>query len=142
MWLAVFTSTLAFVSAYAAGAVIVLLNFIFVRLASEMSIIISISVAFASVIVSVSAFFILDGWVGIYEQSRDLKRKWRATGGVMLSRKYMQLTERSLKPISCKLGFMAFNFRVLDRSFMTLFLSTTLGYTIAALLEIPAEGSG
>jgi hypothetical protein len=42
----------------------------------------------------------------------------------------MQLTERSLRPISCKLGFMGFNFRVLDRSFMTLFLSTTLGYTI------------
>jgi hypothetical protein len=134
------TSTLAFVSIYGAGAVLVILNFILIRLASEMPGIISMCIAFAIVIVSVSAFFVFEGWAQVLEQGRSLRRMWGANGGLMLSRKYMKMNERSLRPISFKLGFMGFNFGVLDRSYMMAFLSTTLGYTIAALLEIPTEG--
>jgi hypothetical protein len=134
------TSTLALVSTYMAGATLVLLNFMFVRLAFELPLMVLISIASGILCISVAAFYISEGWAQIMETSRGLRSMWKATGRVMLSRKYMQLTEKSLKPISHQFGFMGFNFGVLDRSFMIGFISTTVSYTIAALLEIPAEG--
>jgi hypothetical protein len=105
------TSTLAFVSINAAVAVLVLLNFMLIRLASEMPGVISMCTAFAIVFLSVSALFVFEGWAQVIEKSRSLRSMWGSTGGLMLSRKYMQMNEKSLRPISFKLGFMGLNFR-------------------------------